>query len=579
MLGDDRAVYAAKKRKKPAQKMVKPSVVESPAKTNPSKRHRDRLNGELERLTSLLPFSQEVKGRLDKLSILRLSVGYLKVKRYFNATLQKSAWTAPSLSSIDGVSFSESDLLLQALNGFVLVVTTDGGIFYTSSTIQDYLGFHQSDVAHQSVYDLIHVDDRDMFRCQLHFFFNPNQAFPAGAGRPDASGSFLPRHIPPENSSFLERTFCCRFRCLHDNSSGFLPLNFEGRLKYVDVGGQMRDGGTASQPQLALFAIATPLLPPSVMEIRTKTIVFQTKHKMDFAPTSIDTRGRVVLGYSEVELVTRGSGYEFIHAADMMYCADIHLKMIKTGESGLTVFRLLSKPGVWIWVQAHARVVFKDGKPDFIVVREKVLTNEEGEEHLRRRRLQQPFNFATGEALLYESCSSLETPSLPAPSGSSPPAPTQAPGETSHDPGSLLGSLLKQDRSVYTQSQESRPSDPDPAWDPHLSLERAFTDSYALLSVPGELQDPQRARPGGLAALAMLDSLGEILGEMGDGGRLEGLDVQETELRDWESALLRIKVEKEEFSRERSDMLANDVFSYVEEALRKENNNRGPVID
>lgn len=76
------------------------------------------------------------------------------------------------------------------------------------------------------------------------------------------------------------------------------PLNFEGRLKYVDVGGQMRDGGTASQPQLALFAIATPLLPPSVMEIRTKTIVFQTKHKMDFAPTSIDTRYQPKTGVS-----------------------------------------------------------------------------------------------------------------------------------------------------------------------------------------------------------------------------------------------------------------------------------------
>ncbi|XP_062340369.1 aryl hydrocarbon receptor-like [Osmerus eperlanus] len=571
MLGDG-GVYAAKKRKKPAQKIVKPSVVESPAKTNPSKRHRNRLNEELERLTSLLPFSQEVKGRLDKLSVLRLSVGYLKVKSYFNATLQKSAWTAPALSTSDGVSFSESDLLLQALNGFVLVVTTDGWVFYMSSSIQEYLGFHQSDVIHQSVYDLIHVEDRDMFRCQLHLTLNPNQAeaaFPAGGGRPDAratsgpdaSVSFLPRHILPENSSFLEHTFCCRLRCLHDNSSGFLPLNFEGRLKYVDVGGQM---------QLALFAIASPLSPPSVMEIRTKTIVFQTKHKMDFAPTSIDTRGRVVLGYSEVELVTKGSGYEFIHAADMMYCADIHLKMIKTGESGLTVFRLLSKPGVWIWVQAHARVVFKDRKPDFIVVREKVLTNNEGEEHLRQRRLQLPFNFVTGEALLYGSCPSLESLSFPAPPGSSPPAPTQTPRETSLDPGSLLGSLLKQDRSVYTRSQEPRPS--DPAWDPHLSLERAFTDSHALLSVPGEIQDLQRARPGGLTALAMLDSLGEILGEMGDGGRLEGLDVQETELRDWESALLRINVEMEEFSRQRSDLLANDVFSYVEEALRKENN-------
>lgn len=38
------------------------------------------------------------------------------------------------------------------------------------------------------------------------------------------------------------------------------------------------------------------------------------------------SRGKLVLGYSETELVTRGSGYQFIHAADMMYCADNHLK-------------------------------------------------------------------------------------------------------------------------------------------------------------------------------------------------------------------------------------------------------------
>ncbi|XP_029484237.1 uncharacterized protein LOC115105898 [Oncorhynchus nerka] len=599
MLGNE-GIYAAKKRKKPVQKSLKHAPGDGVVKTNPSKRHRNRLNGELDRLTSLLPFSPEVRGRLDKLSVLRLSVGYVKVKSFFHATLQKKCeWPAPPLSgncrngrtatSIDGVSLSEGNLLLQALNGFVLVVTTDDSIFYASPTIQDYLGFHQSDVVHQSVYELIHMDDRAMFRCQLQFALKPNQ--PDSEAGPDAiesssrphseSMSYPPQHIPEENRSFLERSFCCRFRCLLDNSSGFLALNFQGRLKYVRGQGRLGDDGASVPAQLALFAIATPMQTPAVMEIRTKTLIFQTKHRLDFAPIGIDTRGKVVLGYSETELVTPGSGYQFIHAADMMYCADNHIKMIKTGETGFTIFRLLTKAGVWVWVQANARVVFKAGRPDFIIARQKALTNEEGEEHLHQRRMQLPFNFATGEALLYESCPFVNTAIMPTgppiPPGLTPPG--SCPEDKPLDPASLLGSLLSQDRSVYTQPQDANPNLDLQVFSPNLDtafpqeqdpgLERAFLDSHALLSVPGELQGPQRPSRGDPTAQAMMDSLGEILEEMGAGG-LEGLEVEETELREWESTLLRINMEQQDVTGELYDILANDVFSYVEEALMRE---------
>ncbi|NXC29878.1 AHR protein, partial [Campylorhamphus procurvoides] len=343
----------------------------------------------------------------------------------------------------------------QALNGFVLVVTSEGLIFYSSHTIQDYLGFHQTDVMHQSIFELIHTEDQPEFRRNLHWALHPPPSPEGGKSLGSSAVVYKPDQLPPENSSFLERSFVCRFRCLLDNSSGFLALNLQGRLKFLHGQNKRSEDGSVLAPQLALFAISTPLHPPPTLQLRSKNIIFRTKHKLDFTPLACDAKGRIVLGYTEAELRTCGTGYQFIHAADTQYCAENHVRMMKTGESGLTVFRLLTKEKRWKWVQANARLVYKDGKPKYIVVTQRPLVDEEGGEHLRKRSMHLPFTFATGEALLYQSTYPL--PGFPDPSQSKGKASRSKKTSCSHgrcsqqngaDPSSLLGAVMRQDKVV-----------------------------------------------------------------------------------------------------------------------------------
>nr|XP_013796789.1 PREDICTED: aryl hydrocarbon receptor isoform X2 [Apteryx mantelli mantelli] len=318
----------------------------------------------------------------------------------------------------------------------------------------------QSDIIHQSVFELIHTEDRPEFQRQLHWALNPAQSADSGPSLQGDNGFsqpatyYNPDQLPPENSSFMERNFICRLRCLLDNSSGFLAMNFQGRLKFLHGQNKKGKDGATLSPQLALFAVATPLQPPSILEIRTKNFIFRTKHKLDFTPTGCDAKGKIVLGYTEAELCMRGTGYQFVHAADMLYCAENHVRMIKTGESGMTVFRLLTKENRWAWVQANARLVYKNGRPDYIIATQRPLTDEEGAEHLRKRNMKLPFMFATGEAVLYEvtfPMSSLMDPSQP--KNKSTTGKGAAAKATLHkdsvDPNSLLGAMLRQDESVY----------------------------------------------------------------------------------------------------------------------------------
>uniref|UniRef100_UPI00398F861A aryl hydrocarbon receptor 1b n=1 Tax=Pristiophorus japonicus TaxID=55135 RepID=UPI00398F861A len=590
-------MYAGRKRRKPVQRTVKPVLADG-VKSNPSKRHRDRLNSELDRLAGLLPFAEDVTSSLDKLSILRLSVSYLRSKTFFRVAFKNHSCNKIAdgngnhgnrkVSGLTDGVLPEGELLLQALNGFVLVITADGLIFYVSHTIQDYLGFHQTDVMHQSVFELIHTEDQQEFRRNLHWAMNPPTAPKAEKALPGEKVTlttvipYIPEQLAPENTSFLERNFVCRFRCLLDSSSGFLALNFQGRLKFLHGQNKKAEDGASIPSQLALFAVATPLQPPSILEVRTKNMIFRTKHKLDFTPLACDAKGKIVLGYTEAELRARGTGYQFIHAADMLHCAENHVRMIRTGESGLTVFRLLTKDNRWAWVQSNARLVYKNGKADYIIATQRPLVDEEGGAELRKRSLHLPFTFATGEALLYEAaCSNPGRLD-----------PFQAKGRSSRgkrsvssktekesrnlDPSSLLGAMMQQDDSVYVCH---------PASDPKYSYSSSFFseaggsgctagDNWQLVPSDASELSQQEVISGQLdPLLSALDSLnlaGEdncLNSELFSALENLGLGADDLELLLFDERMVRVETNPE-YVPTLNDILTNgEILSYVHDSI------------
>ncbi|XP_072762819.1 uncharacterized protein Ss isoform X2 [Anoplolepis gracilipes] len=360
---------------------LKPPQKDGVTKSNPSKRHRERLNAELDTLASLLPFEQNILSKLDRLSILRLSVSYLRTKSYFQVVMHKdkeenshhdSHYRARELAALAAYDHHHLDgeMFLQALNGFLLILTCDGEVFFATHSIESYLGFHQSDIVHQSVYELVHSEDREELQRQLMW----NSFLPA-------ESASLPLHdaLSPQHCHLLERSFTVRFRCLLDNTSGFLRLDIRGRVKVLH--GQNRK---TEEPPLALFALCTPFGPPSLLEVPQKEVMFKSKHKLDLALVTMDQRGKMLLGYSDAELTNLG-GYDLVHYDDLAYVASAHQELLKTGASGMIAYRFQTKDGGWQWLQTSSRLVYKNSKPDFVLSTHRPLMEEEGRDLLGKR--------------------------------------------------------------------------------------------------------------------------------------------------------------------------------------------------
>ncbi|XP_047385351.1 hypoxia-inducible factor 3-alpha isoform X4 [Sciurus carolinensis] len=106
----------------------------------------------LYQLAHTLPFARGVSAHLDKASIMRLTISYLRMHRLCAAGEWNQVGTGGE--PLDAC-------YLKALEGFVMVLTAEGDMAYLSENVSKHLGLSQLELIGHSIFDFIHPCDQE----------------------------------------------------------------------------------------------------------------------------------------------------------------------------------------------------------------------------------------------------------------------------------------------------------------------------------------------------------------------------------------------------------------------------------
>ncbi|XP_072776987.1 hypoxia-inducible factor 3-alpha [Taeniopygia guttata] len=283
-------------------------------------------------LALALPFARGVSAHLDKASIMRLTISYLRLQRLLAA----GAWAAAA-EAVDGC-------YLQALSGFVMVLSEGGDMIYLSENVSRLLGLSQLELIGHSVFDFVHPCDHE----ELQDVLSPRQGGPRRRG--ERSGrSFSLR---------MKSTLSGRGRCLNLKAASWKVLHCAGRMRtYAGPGPGSGSGPGGSEPPLRCLVLICEAIPhPGAIEAPLGSGTVLTRHSMDMKFTYCDDRIGEVAGYQPEELLGC-SLYEFVHALDSGTLSRSVHTLLSKGQAVTSQYRFLAKRGGFLWAQTQATVM------------------------------------------------------------------------------------------------------------------------------------------------------------------------------------------------------------------------------
>nr|XP_060625743.1 neuronal PAS domain-containing protein 2 isoform X2 [Anolis sagrei ordinatus] len=334
------------------------------------KKRRDQFNILIKELSSMLPGNTR---KMDKTTVLEKVIGFLQKHNEFSTQTEicdtQQEWKPSFLSNEE---FTQ--LMLEALDGFVIAVTTDGSIVYVSDSITPLLGHLPSDVIDQNLLD-----------------FLPEQE------QPDIL-KILSSHmllLDTVASDYLKSDDDLEFYChlLRGSlNSKDIPtyeyIKFVGNfLSYSHVPISTYNGFDGAVPRgyrtplgkqvcfVATVRLATPQFLKEMCIVEEPLEEFSSRHSLEWKFLFLDHRAPPIIGYLPFEVLGT-SGYDYYHVDDLQLLAQCHEHLMQFGKGKSCCYRFLTKGQQWIWLQTHYYITYHqwNSKPEFIVCTHTVLS-------------------------------------------------------------------------------------------------------------------------------------------------------------------------------------------------------------
>ncbi|XP_064483845.1 hypoxia-inducible factor 1-alpha-like isoform X2 [Ornithodoros turicata] len=304
-------------------------------------------------LSQQLPLPESVATQLDKASVMRLALSYLRMQELLEPLSELTENVVPS---------AHDSFMLDALDGFLLVLSTEGEVLFLSENVGRYLGLNQVDLIGQSLYEFCHPCDHDEVKGALE----PETPGPGPCSffvRMRSALGSKGRGVSVKSATTYKVMHCIGHAILRN-----VTVSSSHLLEEDDV-------EEAERPQQEkrscryLVCVARPIPHPANIEVPLDSRTFLSRHNPSMRFTHVDERIEEFLGYPTEELLGK-SVYSYFDARDVPTLQKDFKTLFSKGQCETGQYRFLAKHGGCVWVLTQATLIYENSnstKPQCVV--------------------------------------------------------------------------------------------------------------------------------------------------------------------------------------------------------------------